>query len=83
MPQANPLSDLRAHSTHPNLIFGICCMSLLIVGMDVTIVNGGSQPLEGTEGDRLTDGVRQTAESGTGDEEKKTDLKDAPAAETV
>jgi EmrB/QacA subfamily drug resistance transporter len=26
-------------SSHPNLILGICCMSLLIVGMDVTIVN--------------------------------------------
>ena len=25
--------------THPNLILGICCMSLLVVGMDVTIVN--------------------------------------------
>src|SRR5271165_1038863 len=25
--------------THPNLILAICCMSLLIVGMDVTIVN--------------------------------------------
>jgi EmrB/QacA subfamily drug resistance transporter len=26
-------------STHPNLILAICCMSLLVVGMDVTIVN--------------------------------------------
>ena len=26
-------------SNHPNLILGICCMSLLVVGMDVTIVN--------------------------------------------
>ena len=25
--------------SHPNLILGICCMSLLVVGMDVTIVN--------------------------------------------
>jgi EmrB/QacA subfamily drug resistance transporter len=25
--------------THPNFILGICCMSLLVVGMDVTIVN--------------------------------------------
>ncbi len=24
---------------HPNLILGICCLSLLVVGMDVTIVN--------------------------------------------
>jgi EmrB/QacA subfamily drug resistance transporter len=24
---------------HPNLVLGICCMSLLLVGMDVTIVN--------------------------------------------
>jgi EmrB/QacA subfamily drug resistance transporter len=27
------------HTIHPNLILAICCMSLLIVGMDVTIVN--------------------------------------------
>ena len=33
MPTAHP------SPTHPNLILGICCMSLLIVGMDVTIVN--------------------------------------------
>jgi len=26
-------------STHPDLILAICCMSLLLVGMDVTIVN--------------------------------------------
>ena len=26
-------------TTHPNLILAICCTSLLIVGMDVTIVN--------------------------------------------
>jgi EmrB/QacA subfamily drug resistance transporter len=26
-------------TTHPNVILAICCMSLLIVGMDVTIVN--------------------------------------------
>jgi EmrB/QacA subfamily drug resistance transporter len=26
-------------STHPSLILAICCMSLLVVGMDVTIVN--------------------------------------------
>ena len=31
--------DRAPGSTHPNLILGICCMSLLIVGMDVTIVN--------------------------------------------
>jgi EmrB/QacA subfamily drug resistance transporter len=27
------------HPAHPNVILAICCMSLLIVGMDVTIVN--------------------------------------------
>jgi EmrB/QacA subfamily drug resistance transporter len=27
------------HAVHPNLILAICCISLLIVGMDVTIVN--------------------------------------------
>jgi len=26
-------------TTHPNVVLAICCMSLLIVGMDVTIVN--------------------------------------------
>src|ERR1700678_3764405 len=26
-------------AVHPNVILGICCMSLLVVGMDVTIVN--------------------------------------------
>ncbi len=33
----SPVSGNR--STHPNLILAICCLSLLIVGMDVTIVN--------------------------------------------
>ena len=31
--------DPAKYTTHPNLILAICCMSLLIVGMDVTIVN--------------------------------------------
>jgi EmrB/QacA subfamily drug resistance transporter len=31
--------DSVKNTTHPNLILAICCMSLLIVGMDVTIVN--------------------------------------------
>ena len=31
--------DPTRRTTHPNLILAICCMSLLIVGMDVTIVN--------------------------------------------
>jgi EmrB/QacA subfamily drug resistance transporter len=35
---ATQSADSR-QSTHPNLILAICCMSLLIVGMDVTIVN--------------------------------------------
>ncbi len=44
MPKANtPTSTSRTEtgkrSTHPNLILSICCMSLLVVGMDVTIVN--------------------------------------------
>ena len=46
-PPANPWFGVQAataanpgkKATHPNLILGICCMSLLIVGMDVTIVN--------------------------------------------
>jgi EmrB/QacA subfamily drug resistance transporter len=39
LPKANPLTATVKRSSHPNLILGICCMSLLIVGMDVTIVN--------------------------------------------
>jgi MFS family permease len=40
LPIANPTSSAAANQPkHPNLILGICCMSLLIVGMDVTIVN--------------------------------------------
>jgi EmrB/QacA subfamily drug resistance transporter len=31
--------DSAKRVTHPNLILAICCISLLIVGMDVTIVN--------------------------------------------
>jgi EmrB/QacA subfamily drug resistance transporter len=31
--------DTGKKQTHPNLILAICCMSLLVVGMDVTIVN--------------------------------------------
>src|ERR1700728_993391 len=31
--------DPAKSAVHPNLILAICCMSLLIVGMDVTIVN--------------------------------------------
>ena len=31
--------DSAKRASHPNLILAICCMSLLIVGMDVTIVN--------------------------------------------
>ena len=31
--------DPAKYTVHPNLILAICCMSLLIVGMDVTIVN--------------------------------------------
>jgi EmrB/QacA subfamily drug resistance transporter len=38
-PAATPLPALGKKSTHPNLILAICCMSLLVVGMDVTIVN--------------------------------------------
>ena len=31
--------DSAKRASRPNLILAICCMSLLIVGMDVTIVN--------------------------------------------
>jgi EmrB/QacA subfamily drug resistance transporter len=37
MPQDN--SSSPAKPTHPNLILAICCMSLLLIAMDVTIVN--------------------------------------------
>ena len=32
-------ADAGKKETHPHLILAICCMSLLVVGMDVTIVN--------------------------------------------
>ena len=32
-------ASTRKRSDRPNLILGICCMSLLLVSMDVTIVN--------------------------------------------
>ena len=32
-------SLMERRPVHPDLILGICCMSLLLVGMDVTIVN--------------------------------------------
>lgn len=33
----NPLAERQP--THPDLILGICCLSLLLMGMDITIVN--------------------------------------------
>jgi EmrB/QacA subfamily drug resistance transporter len=33
------IADARRAATHPNLILGICCLSLLMVAMDATIVN--------------------------------------------
>lgn len=33
------IKDNRRASSHPDLILGICCLSLLMVAMDVTIVN--------------------------------------------
>ena len=38
MPQAAP-NKTPAKPTHPNVILAICCMSLLLIAMDVTIVN--------------------------------------------
>jgi EmrB/QacA subfamily drug resistance transporter len=35
----NSAVDPAERAIHPNLILAICCMSVLIVGMDVTIVN--------------------------------------------
>ena len=37
MPQDGPLKP--AKPTHPNAILAICCMSMLLIAMDVTIVN--------------------------------------------
>lgn len=37
MPQTDSLTP--AKSTRPDMILGICCMSLLLIAMDVTIVN--------------------------------------------
>ncbi len=37
--QSLPSTNSPQRTTHPNLILAICCLSLLIVGMDVTIVN--------------------------------------------
>jgi EmrB/QacA subfamily drug resistance transporter len=36
----------RKRASHPNLILTICCMSLLVVGMDVTIVNVALQAIQ-------------------------------------
>ena len=38
MPQAAP-NKTPTKPTHPNVILAICCMSLLLIAMDVTIVN--------------------------------------------
>lgn len=32
-------SPPAARSVHPDIVLGICCLSLLVIGMDVTIVN--------------------------------------------
>jgi EmrB/QacA subfamily drug resistance transporter len=39
LPPPAAVHALSKRRTHPNLILAICCMSLLLVGMDVTIVN--------------------------------------------
>jgi hypothetical protein len=36
--EATIASDPENRSKHPNLILGVCCMSVLIFGMDITIV---------------------------------------------
>ncbi|WP_231737869.1 MFS transporter [Terracidiphilus gabretensis] len=38
-PSLSAVASTQKRTTHPNLILAICCTSLLIVGMDVTIVN--------------------------------------------
>ena len=35
----SPAAASRSSSTHPDVVLAICCCSLLLVGMDVTIVN--------------------------------------------
>jgi MFS family permease len=37
--KATIAADPDNRSDHPNLILGVCCMSVLIFGMDITIVN--------------------------------------------
>ena len=39
MPTQEAARPAERAGTHPNLILAICCMSLLLTGMDVTIVN--------------------------------------------
>ncbi len=39
MPSLKLGQDSKRKAVHPDVVLGICCMSLLIVGMDVTIVN--------------------------------------------
>ena len=38
-PPNSPPADSAKPATHPNLILAICCLSVLILSMDVTIVN--------------------------------------------
>jgi hypothetical protein len=38
-PAGGTVIEPAKSGSHPNLILAICCMSLLIVGMDATIVN--------------------------------------------
>jgi len=33
------VTDPANHTTNPNLVLAICCLSVLIVGMDVTVMN--------------------------------------------
>ena len=39
MPSLNEAKPASQPASHPNLVLAICCMSLLLVSMDVTIVN--------------------------------------------
>ncbi len=48
------MSSDSQRSAHPDLILGICCLSLLVVGMDVTIVNVALSDIQSNLGATLS-----------------------------
>jgi len=45
----------KVNAVRPNLILGICCLSLMLVGMDVTIVNVALPAIQQNLGATLSD----------------------------